>query len=265
MTSFILHILAMALMLCDHLWATMFPMQEWMTCIGRIAFPIFAFMIVEGYFHTKNVKKYLLRMLIFAIISEIPFNYVMGSSIFYPIHQNVLFTFLISLLLIVFMEFIRAKNKLWLTIPMAVLVILSGFIVGTAAMVDYYGVGIGTVLMFYFLRKERFTALSDKITENKSEKAKIWIRRLALFLCFAGQVAVMYYMHVKILGGYYYSLYLFGKEFEIVQQGFALLALIPIWLYNGKQGYHSKWFQYLCYGFYPAHLAILYLIWIFVN
>lgn len=49
-----LHVLAMTLMLMDHLWATLFPSLDWLTCAGCIAFPIFAFMIVEGYFHTHN-------------------------------------------------------------------------------------------------------------------------------------------------------------------------------------------------------------------
>ena len=49
--SFTLHILAMLFMLCDHLWATLFPAQEWMTCVGRLAFPIFAFMIAEGCYY----------------------------------------------------------------------------------------------------------------------------------------------------------------------------------------------------------------------
>ena len=70
-SSFSLHILAMILMLCDHLWATLFPAQEWMTCIGRVAFPIFAFMIVEGFFHTANVRKYISRLFIFAIVSDL--------------------------------------------------------------------------------------------------------------------------------------------------------------------------------------------------
>ena len=56
-SSFGLHLLAMGLMLCDHLWATVVPGNDWLTCIGRLAFPIFAFMTVEGYFHTKNLKK----------------------------------------------------------------------------------------------------------------------------------------------------------------------------------------------------------------
>lgn len=60
--SFTLHILAMLFMLCDHLWATLFPAQEWLTCIGRLAFPIFAFMIAEGCYYTSNVKKYMQRL-----------------------------------------------------------------------------------------------------------------------------------------------------------------------------------------------------------
>ena len=103
-----LHLLAMGLMLCDHLWATVVPGNDWLTDIGRLAFPIFAFMTVEGYFHTSNLKKYVLRLLAFAIISEIPFNLMLGSRLFYPIHQNVLWTFLLGIWMIHWNE--KAKN-----------------------------------------------------------------------------------------------------------------------------------------------------------
>ena len=93
-----LHIIAMTLMLMDHLWATLLPAQEWLTCVGRVAFPLFAFMAVEGYFHTHNFRKYAFRMLIFAIISEVPFDLMYGGTCFYPVHQNVIWTLLMSLL-----------------------------------------------------------------------------------------------------------------------------------------------------------------------
>ena len=79
-----LHILAMALMLMDHLWATLLPAQDWLTCAGRLAFPIFAFMAVEGYFHTRNLKRYALRLLLFALLSEVPFDPVSYTHLTLP-------------------------------------------------------------------------------------------------------------------------------------------------------------------------------------
>lgn len=229
-----LHILAMLFMLCDHLWATLFPAQQWLTCIGRIAFPIFAFMIVEGYLHTHSPRRYMLRMLVWAFLSEIPFNLMYGSSIFYPYHQNVLWTFLLSLLLIWLIE--KSKSRLR-PVPAAFLsagLAVAGFILGYAAMADYYGVGILTVLTFYFFR-------------NRG-----WRSRLCQILC-------LYILNVRLLGGYYYEVQIFGFDIELVQQGIALLALIPIWFYQGRQGFHNKVFQYFCYAFYPAHMLLLFM------
>ncbi|MDD6201867.1 MAG: TraX family protein, partial [Lachnospiraceae bacterium] len=83
-SSFTLHIIAILLMLCDHLWATVFSQYDWLTWVGRLAYPIFAFMLVEGYFHTRNLKKYLGRLLFWAILSELPFNLMYGGSLIYP-------------------------------------------------------------------------------------------------------------------------------------------------------------------------------------
>lgn len=232
LSSAFLHVLAMALMLCDHLWGTIVPGNDWLTCIGRIAFPIFAFLTVEGYFHTRNLKKYVLRLLVFALISEIPFNLAMGSSLFYPIHQNVLWTFLISLGLIHWNEKARANGKLWRRILVGVLSILAASVAGLLAMVDYYHAGILTVLVFYFFRQKKWWSC-------------------------IGQVICLWYIHVEMLGGFGYELELFGETYFLVRQGLALLALIPIWLYRGRQGYHSKGFRFFCYAFYPLHLLIL--------
>ena len=228
-----LHILAMGLMLCDHLWAMLFPAEEWLTCIGRIAFPVFAFMIVEGYMHTHNLRRYMLRMLVWALLSEIPFDLMYGSRMFYPYHQNVLWTFLLSLMLIVLIE----KSKVQLPPVLSALssagLVLLGFVLGYVAMIDYYGIGVLTVLVFYYFHNQN------------------WKSRLCQFLC-------LYILNVKLLGGYYYAVHIFGHDIEVVQQGFALLALVPIWFYQGRRGICNKAFQYFCYAFYPAHMLLLY-------
>lgn len=109
-----LHILAMIFMLFDHLWATIIPGNQWLTCLGRLAFPIFAFMIVEGYFHTSSLRRYALRLLLFALISEIPFNLMYSSSLIYPYHQNVIWTLLLGLGLIHLNELTAKRRKMWL-------------------------------------------------------------------------------------------------------------------------------------------------------
>ena len=187
---------------------------------------------MEGYFHTRNLKKYVLRLLVFALLSEIPFNLAMGSRAFYPIHQNVLWSFLISLGLIHWNEKARTKGKLWRRILIGVLSVLVACVAGLLTMVDYYHAGILTVLVFYFFRQKKWWSC-------------------------IGQVLCLWYIHVEMLGGFGYELELFGETFFFVRQGLALLALIPIWLYRGRQGYHSKWFRYFCYFFYPVHLLIL--------
>ena len=115
-------------------------------------------------------------------------------------------------------------------------------LLGTLCMVDYYGAGVLTVFIFYFFH---------------GHGRKWW--------CLLGQLAALYWVNVELLGGLMYPIQLFGMDFELCQQGLALLALVPIWLYRGRQGYHSKPFQYACYAFYPVHMLLLVLVLNFVN
>lgn len=234
-SSFTLHVLAMALMLCDHIWAVFFTEAQWLTCLGRAAFPIFAFMIAEGYYHTHDLRRYMLRIFVWAVLSEIPFNLMYGGSVFYPYHQNVLWTFLESLFIIVLIEKCRARFK---KVPAALLcggIILSGYVLGYATMADYYGAGILIVLTFYFFREQTLK------------------NRLIQLIC-------LYFFNVELLGGYSYAFRIFGHEIEFVRQGFAVLSLIPIWLYKGRQGFRNKIFRYVCYAFYSVHIIILVLL-----
>ncbi len=235
LSSFCLHILAMVFMLCDHLWATVIPGNEWLTCIGRIAFPIFAFLIVEGYFHTTNLKLYVRRLLIFAVVSELPFNLMTGGIVINPAHQNVLWTFLIGIALIRLIEWAKDHPyKIWRWLLTA-LGILLGCIIGIFGMTDYMHFGVLTVLVFYLFHGRRW-----------------W--------CFAGQLLCLWIINFETMGGWVYPFNLFGRELLFPQQGFALLALIPIWLYRGKQGPYNKALKYAYYVFYPVHLLILYLL-----
>lgn len=233
LTSFHLHIIAMAFMLCDHLWATVVSGNDWLTCIGRIAFPIFAFMTAEGFFMTKDRKKYAKRLLIFALISEVPFNLMMSGSPFYPFHQNVLFTFLIGIGMMQLNE--KAKDKkLILRVLIGAGTVILGALLGTVLFTDYYYAGVLTVLVFYFFRGRKW-------------------------YCFALQALCLWYINFEMLGGLNYVFEFSGGEILVPQQGFAILALIPIWLYKGRQGLYNKTVKAVYYWFYPAHMLLLWL------
>lgn len=233
LTSVCLRTLAVILMLCDHMWATVIPGNAWLTNIGRLAFPIFAFLISEGYVHTSNFKKYALRLLIFAIISEIPFNYFYGGNWFYPYHQNVMFTLLLGLLAISLIDKLK-KNHSGKQIAKTVALLLLLSFASAAGFVDYGFRGFLTVVMFYVFRDFPFA----------------WLL----------QLVAMVLMNIVFFRGEMAMVELFGKTYEIATQGFAVFALIPIWLYGGRKGRTNKVIQYGFYAFYPVHMLILYLI-----
>lgn len=96
----ILKWIAVITMLIDHIGLVFFPEYEILRLIGRISFPIFAFLLCEGYKHTSNIWKYFFRLGIFAIISEIPYNICLYNQVFYPYSQNIFFELLLGLLVL---------------------------------------------------------------------------------------------------------------------------------------------------------------------
>ncbi len=232
LNSLQLKIIGFILMTCDHAWATIAVQYTWLTAIGRLTFPIFAFLTVEGFFHTKNFKKYLLRMLIFALIAELPFNMMSGGGLLYPFHQNVLFTFCLALLFLFLEEKARAKGPVIFVLA-SVGIVLVSFLAGTLTFVDYNGYGQWMVLLFYFCHfiPKRFAWLVEA----------------------AGLVYINWFM----MGGLVWEVTLFGKACMIPEQGLAVFALLFIWMYNGKPGPKSKAIQYACYAYYPAHILVL--------
>ena len=116
----------------------------WMRRIGRVAFPIFCFLLVEGFFHTSNRKKYALRLGIFALVSEVPFDLAFRSSILEFTYQNVMVTLFIGFLTIWAMEVLRRKNPAWMAVAAGL-----GVLTGYLARSDYGWKGIILILIFY--------------------------------------------------------------------------------------------------------------------
>lgn len=182
--------------------------------IGRIAFPIFCFLLVEGFLKTRDVKKYALRLGAFALISEIPFDLAITANVFDLRYQNVYFTLLIGLLTMVAFDFIaKANQKEVLKLLLSGGALIAGAVVAELLNTDYGAIGVVSILLLYVLRH-----------------SKVW----------------------QIVGGCLVFLW------EVT----APLAFIPIGFYNGKRGLKLKYFFY---GFYPAHLVILYAICMFLG
>lgn len=78
--------------------------------VGRIAFPIFCFFLVEGFIRTRSVYKYALRLALFAIISEVPFDLGLYGRVFYWEHQNIILTFFIALLMMMILRFLEENS-----------------------------------------------------------------------------------------------------------------------------------------------------------
>ncbi|MCF0130674.1 MAG: conjugal transfer protein TraX, partial [Pseudobutyrivibrio sp.] len=97
-------------------------------CIGRLGFPIFAFLLVEGFGHTRNVKKYARNLIIFALVSELPFNLGFNSTLLCPRYQNVFFTLFIALLVLCGIKYLPEKLKL--NENMSWVVYAGGFLTG---------------------------------------------------------------------------------------------------------------------------------------
>ena len=130
-------------------WDELLGVDRILRAVGRPAFPIFCFLLVEGFVHTRDVRKYAFRLGIFALISEIPFDLALRITPFYWEHQNVFFTLLIGLLAIWFMK--RFDNCLWAR--------AAGLFAGAGLAellgTDYGAFGVALIVMLYLLRDKR--------------------------------------------------------------------------------------------------------------
>ena len=222
LSSFQLKILALIAMTIDHAGALLYNDTDhlWMRLVGRLAFPIFAFLIAESFRHTENVQKYALRLLLFAVLSMYPYYLAFGWT------QNVLFSFLCGLLALWGMEE-KAKNS-----KQKVLFLLLACLLSIMLLCDWHLIGVLMVVGFYYARRSP------------------WKIALVLLFCTA--------LHIGCFA--VYALYRDNMEFLMlnrVQLG-TLLAFPFLCLYNGKRGRFPM--RYFFYFYYPAHLLVLYVV-----
>lgn len=220
-------------MIIDHFGDAYIKHISLMNLIGRIAFPIFAFQISEGYLHTKNLKKYFLRLFLFALISQIPF------MLFYSLYTdgltlNIFFTLFIGLLAIFLYDkithfsFQSIKSEKIKSFFRYLLGFLIVFLLGVLAQIyhlDYGFFGIAIIFLFYLFRNHKLIMVISFI--------------LACILKYG----------IDYL-----------DTFNLLYIGLTIFTILPIvfiCLYNKKQGPKVK---YLLYLFYPVHLLILYFL-----
>lgn len=216
-----LKLLACLTMLLDHIGATLVP--GWtLRIIGRLAFPIFCFLLAEGAHYTKNPAKYAFRLAIGAILSEIPFDFALfGGWTWY--YQSVMLTMLLGFGALFSMG--NCQNGLW-----KCLIVLPFALTAEWLQTDYGGAGVLLIAMFGLTRKMPYRNLVQTIAMG----VLIW------FLMPGAPVPVL------------------GREIPI--ELFGILAMVPIALYSGKKRTHKKAAQWAFYLFYPVHLGVLYLI-----
>ena len=220
-------------MLTDHL-AVVFPdiFPFWFRGIGRLAWPIFAYLLAEGFRHTKAPEKFLMRLLAFALISEIPYDLAMGNAISFTANTNIFYTLFLGGTAIWLCERFKERRG-WQTMSV-IAAILPTAILAEILSADYGGMGVLFIFAMYAVKP----ITARLITAG--------VLTLSQFL----PLGLAYLVGIKLPFKY------------MVMIPFALAVIPLIASYNGERGYKAKW---LFYCFYPAHLAVFAVISVMVN
>lgn len=216
-----LKLLACATMLIDHIGAAFYPSLMWLRVIGRLAFPIYCFLLAQGAAHTKSPARYGIRLLLGAALSELPFDLLFSARLDWQ-HQSVMLTLLLGFLALMCMQ----KCSFWALKP---LIALPFALAAELLHTDYGGMGVLMIAMF-------------ALTEDLPWKSLVRVLCL-LLICANIPTATV----------------LFG-DLRVSVQLFAAAAMVPICLYSGRKRGNSRAAQTAFYLFYPVHLLALYLL-----
>lgn len=212
-----LKLIACLTMLIDHIGAVFVPGYG-LRIIGRIAFPIYCFLLCEGVYRTKHPVQYFLRLAVGAVLAELPYDLLFYGRITWQ-HQSVMVTLLLGFAAGMCM---RQMGNMWLKAIFAVPFAFAAEWMGT----DYGGMGVMLICLFL-------------LTRNVPGKWLVQLLGAALICWFMPSATVL-------LG-----------DWLIPIQMFAVASMVPIALYSGRKITKSRLVQAGFYLFYPAHLAVL--------
>lgn len=271
----ILKIFALITMLIDHIGAIFFPDQLIWRTIGRIAFPIFSWQLVEGFVHTSSRSKYAVRLFIFGCVSQAPYMFLNPNLTINPLHINIIFQLFSGVLLLLAVE--RARSSLGSTLEKSPLSIILSFFWIAASLTliiapdllnawkpeflfSYGTYGQLMFLVFYLFRKNPtgltlaymgisfFHAVEMKALWdiNNSTSGYEGIKSLAGFWTDPGDV------------GYtaLWSLERLPSLSSVFFQARSIVALPLIWIFENRPG-TFKLNRWIGYWFYPVHIAVL--------
>ncbi len=258
--------------------AALFYGMQIMRMIGRIGFPVFCFLLVEGFQRTRDVRKYALRLGIFALISEIPFDLAITGNPFHPGYQNVYFTLLLGLLgMWGYAFFDRCEKEAEKELP----VVLRMFLTVTGALAPAAFVAVFVAAPTGYGTGERLITLgilcAVTVLVLVLYGSKKGFRRVQTVCADITVLTAMMFLAEYLRTDYggmgvltIAAMYIFRKHRVAamvagcvvltcltVSEVPGFLAVIPIALYNGKRGLKMKYFFY---AFYPVHLFLLYVI-----
>lgn len=224
-----LKIIALVTMAIDHTGSVLFPMQPIWRMAGRIAFPIFAWLLVQGFVHTSNRRRYIGNMAVFALLSEIPFDLALGRRLSTD-WQNVYFTLLLGLLVMSALEKLEG-------LPAQAVLVASAMAAAQWLHFDYGCSGQALIVVFYFYVRRRNPSLEVGFI--------LFLLTWLLKPILRGQ---------PVWEPYTWRNALANMELEF----WGILAIPLLRQYNGVRKWkRGKYFFYL---FYPLHLLILYAI-----